>query len=85
MFNPIFVAQHLTLDMVEEMYHVMAIANYEDRFVIPTTHRETSADAYELRGQCGFSFGDGCLPSDQKVNLFGGVKIKNERNEAGAL
>jgi nitrate reductase / nitrite oxidoreductase, beta subunit len=22
------------------MYHIMAIANYEDRFVIPTAHRE---------------------------------------------
>jgi nitrate reductase / nitrite oxidoreductase, beta subunit len=25
---------------IEEMYHIMAIANYEDRFVIPTAHRE---------------------------------------------
>src|SRR3954452_9850195 len=45
---------------IEEMYHIMAIANYEDRFVIPTTHREVSEDAYEMRGGCGFSFGDGC-------------------------
>ena len=44
----------------------MAIANYEDRFVIPTTHREVTEDAYELRGQCGFTFGDGCMPSDTK-------------------
>ena len=27
----------------------MALANYEDRFVIPTTHREVGADAYELQ------------------------------------
>jgi nitrate reductase beta subunit len=27
---------------VEEMYHVMAIANYEDRFVIPSAHRESA-------------------------------------------
>ena len=38
----------------------MAIANYEDRFVIPTAHRETTEDAYDLRGSCGFSFGNGC-------------------------
>ena len=38
----------------------MAIANYEDRFVIPTAHRETNEDAYDLRGSCGFSFGNGC-------------------------
>ena len=31
---------------IEEMYQLMAIANYEDRFVIPTAHRETGEDAY---------------------------------------
>jgi nitrate reductase beta subunit len=45
---------------IEEMYRLMAIANYEDRFVIPTAHRETGEDAYQLRGSCGFSFGEGC-------------------------
>src|SRR3546814_6915040 len=29
----------LTGAQIEDMYHVMAIANYEDRFVIPTAHR----------------------------------------------
>jgi nitrate reductase beta subunit len=66
------------------MYHVMAIANYEDRFVIPTSHREVTQDAYELRGECGFSFGDGCLPSDREVNLFGGIKVKNDKPKMGA-
>ena len=41
-------------------------------------------DAYELRGNCGFSFGDGCSPSDQKVNLFGGVKMKNRKERETA-
>src|SRR6185437_8284747 len=35
---------------IEDMYQLMAIANYEDRFVIPTAHRETGEDAFELRG-----------------------------------
>jgi nitrate reductase beta subunit len=74
----------LTGQQIEEMYHIMAIANYEDRFVIPTSHRETSQDAYELRGECGFSFGDGCMPSDGKTNLFGGMKIKNDKPKMGA-
>jgi nitrate reductase beta subunit len=74
----------LTGGQIEAMYHVMAIANYEDRFVIPTTHREVSEDAYELRGQCGFSFGDGCMPSDDRVNLFGGIKLKNDKPKVGA-
>jgi nitrate reductase beta subunit len=74
----------LTPRQIEEMYRLMAIANYEDRFVIPTAHREVSEDAYELRGQCGFSFGDGCMPSDDRVNLFGGVKVKNDKPKVGA-
>jgi nitrate reductase beta subunit len=74
----------LTALQIEDMYHVMAIANYEDRFVIPTSHREVTQDAYELRGECGFSFGDGCLPSDTRPNLFGGVKVKNDKPRMGS-
>jgi nitrate reductase beta subunit len=50
----------LTPEAIEEMYRYMAIANYEDRFVIPTSHRELTEDAYDLKGSCGFTFGDGC-------------------------
>ncbi|HLS51490.1 MAG TPA: nitrate reductase subunit beta, partial [Burkholderiaceae bacterium] len=45
----------LSTAQVEEMYRYMAIADYEDRFVIPTTHREYAEDAFHLRGNCGFS------------------------------
>jgi nitrate reductase beta subunit len=56
---------------IEEMYQIMAIANYEDRFVIPTAHRELGEDAYDLRGSCGFSFGNGCSGGTTETNLFG--------------
>lgn len=59
---------------VEDMYQVMAIANYEDRFVIPTTHREYAENAYDLRGGCGFSFGNGCSDGQTETSLFGGDK-----------
>ncbi len=59
---------------VEEMYHVMAIANYEDRFVIPSAHREYAENAFDLRGGCGFSFGNGCSDGASDVSLFGGAK-----------
>ena len=61
----------LTGLQIEEMYKTMAIANYEDRFVIPTTHREWAEDAYDLRGSCGFSFGNGCSDGETP-SLFGG-------------
>ncbi|MBB2972893.1 nitrate reductase subunit beta [Mesorhizobium sp. RMAD-H1] len=61
---------------IEEMYRIMAIANYEDRFVIPSSHREQVEDAYDLRGACGFSFGNGCSGGDSTASLFGGKKHK---------
>ena len=64
----------LTLGQVEEMYRYLAIANYEDRFVIPTTHREYAENAFDLRGGCGFSFGNGCSPDAGGSGLFGGKK-----------
>ena len=64
----------LSAAQVEEMYRYMAIANYEDRFVIPTTHREHAEDAYDLRGSCGFSFGNGCSDGGSEPSLFGGKK-----------
>ena len=66
----------LTSAQIEEMYHIMAIANYEDRFVIPSAHRETSEDAYDLRGSCGFSFGNGCSDGSSKASLFGSPRKK---------
>ncbi|WP_308873149.1 nitrate reductase subunit beta [Thiothrix subterranea] len=60
----------------KEMYRYLAIANYEDRYVIPTSHRELAREAFPERGGCGFSFGDGCGTGtgNNEVNLFGGRK-----------
>jgi len=59
---------------VEEMYRYMAIANYEDRYVIPTTHREYAEKAFDLKGGCGFSFGNGCSDGTDQRGLFGAKK-----------
>jgi nitrate reductase beta subunit len=59
---------------VQDMYQVMAIANYEDRFVIPSAHREYAENAFDLRGGCGFSFGNGCSDGATDVSMFGGKK-----------
>ncbi len=69
----------LTGEMIEDMYQTMAIANYEDRFVIPTTHREDVEDAYELRGGCGFTDGNGCSTGISKGTLFGGNKANKHK------
>ena len=59
---------------VEEMYRYMAIANYEDRFVIPTTHREYAENTFNVRGGCGFTFGNGCSEGQTETSLFGSEK-----------
>ena len=60
--------------VIEDMYKIMALADYEDRFVIPTTHREQVEDAYDLRGGCGFTDSNGCSTGTSKGSLFGGRK-----------
>ncbi len=69
----------LTPGQIEDMYHIMAIANYEDRFVIPTAHREADEDAFDMHGSCGFSFGNGCSSGTSETNLFGGPRKKKAR------
>ena len=64
----------LSAAQVEDMYKTMAIANYEDRFVIPTTHREYAENAFNVRGGCGFSFGNGCSEGVTETSLFGSEK-----------
>ena len=44
----------LTAAQVEDMYQTMAIANYEDRFVIPSSHKEMVEDSFNEKGSCGF-------------------------------
>ncbi|HEY9395987.1 MAG TPA: nitrate reductase subunit beta, partial [Burkholderiales bacterium] len=64
----------LSVQEVEDMYRYMAIANYEDRFVIPSSHREYAEDTFDMRGGCGFSFGNGCSDGVSEPSLFGGKK-----------
>lgn len=73
----------LTTEMVEDMYQIMAIANYEDRYVIPTGHREETIDAFGESGGCGFSFGNGCSGhSNSTTDLFDSPK--QSRGKSGA-
>lgn len=44
---------------VEDMYRLLAIAKYNDRFVIPPAHREEVADLFKEQGNCGLDFAGG--------------------------
>jgi len=38
--------------------------------VIPSTHREYAENTYDLKGSCGFSFGNGCSDGASAPSLF---------------
>jgi nitrate reductase beta subunit len=60
----------LTEAQVTEMYQYLAIGNYEDRYVIPTTHREDETGTFSERGACGFSLGNGCSDGFTDNNMY---------------
>ncbi len=49
----------LDAEEVRKMYRLLAIAKYDDRFVIPKSHREEVRDLYEDQGACGLDFAGG--------------------------
>ncbi len=58
-------------DQAKDMYRYLAIANYEDRFVIPTGHAEVSLeDFYSFQGQNGFTFGNDSSAGISPNSLF---------------
>ncbi len=64
-------AAGLTEVMAQDMYRYLAIANYEDRFVIPTGHEEERLDdAHGFQGHNGFNFGNTSSTGISKVTLF---------------
>jgi nitrate reductase beta subunit len=44
---------------VEDMYRLLAIANYDDRYVIPKAHAELADRLMEQQGTCGLDFEGG--------------------------
>lgn len=58
-------------EQIEDMYRIMALANYEDRFVIPTAHKEMVSNTFEEKASCGFSFGNCSSEGVSKESLFG--------------
>jgi nitrate reductase / nitrite oxidoreductase, beta subunit len=59
-FDPDIISElGLTEKAIKEMYRLLAIAKYDDRFVIPMSHKEEVADLYEEQGACGLDFAGG--------------------------
>jgi nitrate reductase beta subunit len=50
----------LTPQKVEEMYRLLAIAKYNERFVIPTTTKEKYENVYKEQGLIGYDYPNAC-------------------------
>ena len=60
--------------VIEDTYKIMALADYEDRIVIPTTYREPVEQACDIGGGGGFTDGCACSTGISSGSLFGGSK-----------
>ena len=52
-------AAGMTVTDVEDMYRLLAIGKYEDRYVIPKAHAELAGRLLEQQGACGLDFEGG--------------------------
>jgi nitrate reductase beta subunit len=50
---------NMTADEIEDMYRLLAIAKYEERYVIPKAHREVADNLTARQGGCGLDFAGG--------------------------
>ena len=64
-------AAGMTEEQSKEMYRYLGIANYEDRFVIPTGHEEyMQEDYYQFQGQNGYTPGNSSSTGISGSSLF---------------
>jgi nitrate reductase beta subunit len=52
-------AAGLSVEDVEDLYRLLAIGKYEDRYVIPQAHTELAGHLMEQQGACGLDFEGG--------------------------
>src|SRR5699024_9883961 len=61
----------LTEKLTKEMYRLLAIAKYKDRFVIPTSHKEGNLDVYTSQGSSGYDDSSNCGGCSLSGDSFG--------------
>ncbi|MEK4712370.1 nitrate reductase subunit beta [Sporosarcina sp. FSL K6-5500] len=65
----------LTAHQTKSMYRLLAIAKYEDRFVIPTAHKEGHMNAYRSQGSEGYvEMGDYSMGTSESPYNYAGIK-----------
>ncbi|MFD1671879.1 nitrate reductase subunit beta [Agrilactobacillus yilanensis] len=62
---------NLTADRATALYRLLAIAKYQDRFVIPKSHKEYAEDTFSEQGTVGYESCDGCGLAGDRQDRFG--------------
>jgi len=60
----------LTADQIKDMYRYLAIADYEDRFVVPSMRIDKAKSPFAIRSEIGYPKPRG---KEKPYNLFGGM------------
>ena len=67
----------LSENQIEEMYRYLAIADYEDRYVIPASHQEALSHSFDDQGSCGFSADSRFSEGVTGASVFAGKERTN--------
>ncbi len=66
-------------EALEDLYRLLALAKYSDRFVIPSAHLEFAGELVDQQGSCGLEFAGG--PGGCGVNLAASGDVASEPND----
>ena len=71
----------LTPARAKSLYRLLAIARYEDRFVIPQSNRAELVDAQAEQGGLGYDECDGCALAPQHSSIFKKAEAGESTNQ----
>lgn len=71
----------LDANTATSLYRLLAIAKYEDRFVIPRSHKEKFEDAQSEQGTVGYDECEGCALAPQHSSMFKKAEAGESTNQ----
>ena len=71
----------LTEERATSLYRLLAIAKYEDRFVIPSSQKAEMEDAQTEQGSLGYDECEGCALAPQHKSMFKKAEAGKSTNQ----
>ena len=67
---------------IEAMFRMVAIGDYDDRYVIPKRHGEVSPEAFAEQGSCGIDFANAGADAGLSSGYFADGETATTADEA---